>query len=165
MTQKKVCMLGSFAVGKTSLAQRFLRGVFSDPPASTVGVKIDRKPVELDGRDLNLIVWDIHGDDEFQRIHGSYLRGASGHLLVADGTRAATLETIPRLRYMAERVTPGASLVLVLNKSDATEQWKLDETAVRGLEDEGWTVVETSAKSGAGVELAFTTLARAMLDR
>ena len=39
------------------------------------------------------MLWDIYGEDEFQTVRASYLRGASGYLLVADGTRQLTLDT------------------------------------------------------------------------
>src|ERR1700675_4666549 len=90
MLQKKVCMIGSFSVGKTSLIQRFVSSIFSDRYLTTVGVKIDKKVVRVDGEDVTLVLWDLYGEDEFQKMRMSYLRGASGYLLVADGTRRAT---------------------------------------------------------------------------
>ena len=41
--QKKICMLGGFSVGKTSLVKRFVASVFSETYLTTVGVKIDKK--------------------------------------------------------------------------------------------------------------------------
>ena len=78
MIQKKICMLGSFAVGKTSLVARFVRSIYSEKYHTTVGVKIDKKQVQFDGKSMNLILWDLYGEDEFQKVHMSYLRGASG---------------------------------------------------------------------------------------
>jgi small GTP-binding protein len=86
MTQKKICMLGSFSVGKTSLVARYVSSVFSDKYLTTVGVKIDKKTVAVDGADVTLLLWDIYGEDDFQKLRMSYLRGASGYLLVVDGT-------------------------------------------------------------------------------
>ena len=61
-------MLGTFAVGKTSLVARYVHSMFSEDYQTTVGVKIDRKQVDLGDREVTLILWDLHGDDEFQRI-------------------------------------------------------------------------------------------------
>ena len=165
MTQRKVCMLGSFAVGKTSLVQRYLRGVYTERPPATVGVKIDRAVVDIDAGAVSLIVWDIHGDDEFQRIHTSYLRGARGHMLVADATRPETFGATGKLREMADAVCPGAVFVLALNKSDAVEELGIPEGALRELEAGGLPVFRTSAKSGEGVADAFAALARAVKGR
>jgi small GTP-binding protein len=162
MRQKKVCMLGGFAVGKTSLVSRYVSSIFSDSYLTTVGVKIDKKAVSLDGGPMNLMLWDIYGEDEFQTVRDSYLRGASGYLLVADGTRYATLETVVTLQQRAEAVIGRVPFLLLMNKSDLDRDWQVDERALVKLAERGWPVVKTSAKSGAGVEDAFVKLARAM---
>ena len=92
MIQKKICMVGAFATGKTSLVSRFVKSIFSDIYLTTVGVKIDKKLINFKDYELNLILWDIHGEDEFQKVRMSYMRGASGYFLVVDGTRRYTLE-------------------------------------------------------------------------
>ena len=76
--QKKLCMLGGFAVGKTSLVKRFVHSVFSDTYLTTVGVKIDKKTVELAGKTVNLILWDLSGEDDLASLRMTYLRGAAG---------------------------------------------------------------------------------------
>lgn len=165
MTQKKICMLGSFAVGKTSLVSRFVSSIFSDKYLTTIGVKIDRKPVVVDDATLNLVLWDLAGEDEFQTVQTSYLRGSSGYLLVADGTRAATLDTATALQKSAEATIGKVPFILVLNKSDLSTEWQVDPRAFGRLADQGWTVTRTSAKTGAGVEETFQRLARQMAGR
>ena len=68
-------MLGGFAVGKTSLVSRFVRSIFSDKYLTTVGVKIDKKTMKAGDREVTLVLWDINGQDEFQDVKESYLRG------------------------------------------------------------------------------------------
>jgi len=97
MIQKKVCLLGAFATGKTSLVARFVRSVFSEKYLTTVGVMIERKTLTLDRTDLNLIIWDLHGEDEFQKVRASYLRGTAGIIFVVDGTRRETLARAEQL--------------------------------------------------------------------
>ena len=162
MLQKKICMLGGFGVGKTSLVSRFVSSIFSDKYFTTVGVKIDKKSITVDGDEMTLVLWDIYGQDEFQTVRDSYLRGASGYLLVADGTRYATLETAATLQRQAEAAVGRVPFLLLLNKSDLDREWQVDERALVKLVDRGWTVMKTSAKTGAGVEEAFAKLARAM---
>ena len=91
MIQKKICMIGAFAVGKTSLVEQFVTSLFSEKYQTTMGVKIDKKLVHVMGCDMSMILWDLYGEDEFQKIRRSYLRGAAGYLLVADGSRGDTL--------------------------------------------------------------------------
>jgi hypothetical protein len=165
MISKKVCMLGGFAVGKTSLVGRFVRSIFSEKYLTTVGVKIDKKTVAVPGNDVDLVLWDIYGEDDFQKMRASYLRGASGYLLVVDGTRRATLDTARDLHRLAvDTVGPVPFLVLV-NKADLVDQWELDHDALTAMSRDGWVAVQTSAKTGEGVEEAFTRLAVAMLTR
>lgn len=159
MIQKKICMLGAFAVGKTSLVSRFVSSIFSEGYLTTVGVKIDKKTVEVPGSQVTLMLWDIAGEDELQNVRMSYLRGAAGFLLVIDGTRPGTLETARSLVVRAEEAIGKVPFIAVLNKNDLEDEWDLDENTIELLEDEGWTVVTTSAKTGDGVESAFRRLA------
>jgi small GTP-binding protein len=163
MIQKKICMLGGFAVGKTSLVARFVSSIFSDKYLSTVGVKIDKKELTVDGKDVTLMLWDIYGQDEFQTVQTSYLRGMSGYLLVVDGTRIATLDTARELQVKAAQVAGTAPFILLLNKLDLAPQWEVDEKTLFKLADQGWRIVRTSAKTGEGVQHAFEALTRAML--
>lgn len=164
MLQKKVCMLGSYAVGKTSLVRRFVTSIFSDTYLTTVGVKIDKKVLRVEEQDMTLVLWDIYGEDEFQRLRMSYLRGASGYLLVADGTRRATLDKAIAIKEAAENALGPVRFVVVLNKSDLAEEWEIDAEKENELASRGWSVMRTSAKTGEGVDQAFNTLAKAMLE-
>jgi small GTP-binding protein len=165
MLQKKICMLGGSAVGKTSLVARFVSSIFSDKYLTTVGVKIDKKPMRVDDKDVTLMLWDINGQDDFQAVQPGHLKGMSGYLLVVDGTRLATLETAKQLQELATKVAGPVPFILVLNKSDLSASWEVDEVALLKLVDRGWRVVRASAKSGDGVEPAFTMLTRAMLQQ
>jgi small GTP-binding protein len=162
MLQNKICMLGGFGVGKTSLVSRFVSSIFSDAYLTTVGVKIDKKKVSLDSGEMTLMLWDIYGQDEFQTVRDSYLRGATGYLLVADGTRYSTLDTAVALQKRAESVIGHVPFLLLLNKRDLEREWQVDEETLVTLVERGWRVVKTSAKTGEGVEDAFTRLAREM---
>jgi hypothetical protein len=165
MIQKKVCLLGSFAVGKTSLVARFVTSIFSEKYLTTVGVKIDKKTVRVGEQEVNLVLWDIEGEDEFQKLRLSYLRGASGYLLVVDGTRRATLEVALNLYRSAEEAFGAKPCVaLALNKEDLAAEWELDDGATESLAARGWTVIRTSAKTGQGVEEAFLALATKMMS-
>lgn len=163
MIQKKICMLGGFAVGKTSLVQRFVTSLFSDQYHSTVGVTIEKKTLLLDDQDITLMIWDLYGDDEFQRVRSSYLQGSSGYILVADGTRAATLEKALRLQAAIETELGHMPFVLIVNKADLRSEWEIGDEALDELRRGGWTVSTGSAKTGEGVEILFRALAEKML--
>jgi len=162
--KKKICMVGSFAVGKTSLVKRYVNSIFSEKYLTTVGVKIDKKSVAVGDHSVDLILWDIQGEDEFQKVHTAYLRGMSGYLLVADGTRLHTLDTAFNLKEMVDKEIGHIPFVLIINKKDLAAEWVIDQDSISRLSEEhGWVTMETSAKTGLGVEDAFLTLARAIL--
>jgi len=163
MIQKKICLLGAFAVGKTSLVARFVKSVYSDQYLTTVGVKVDKKSVAIDNQEVTLIVWDLAGEDEFQKVQMAYLRGASGYLLVADGTRGNTLETARMLETRTTETVGRIPFILLINKVDLSDEWEIDDRAIEEIIDRGWVVIKTSAKTGEGVEEAFTQLTRSML--
>jgi small GTP-binding protein len=161
MIQKKVCLLGSQAVGKTSLVKRFVESLFSESYKTTVGVKIDKKIVEQDGEAITLILWDIHGEDKFQRISQTYLRGMAGFLLVVDGTRPETLETARDLEALAEQTVGKVPFVLLVNKVDLKDDWAMTP---EHLKDWNVPTFYTSAKTGEQVEVAFAALVKAMTE-
>jgi small GTP-binding protein len=157
--QKKICMLGGFSVGKTSLVKRYVESVFSETYLTTVGVKIDKKTVDLSDRIVNLILWDLAGEDDISSLRMSYLRGSAGYVLVADGTRPSTLEVALSLRQRVEADLGPLPFVLLLNKNDLREQWAISDADLEDFRRNGWWVEPTSARTGAGVEDAFRALA------
>lgn len=165
MISKKICMLGSFGVGKTSLVSQYVSSIFSDKYLSTVGVKVDRKSVSVQGQDVTLMLWDLYGEDGFQSVQKSYLRGASGYLLVVDGTRFQTLASARELQKMAASVVGPVPFVVALNKADLGSEWQLDDRALLEIAELGWPLLRTSAKSGLGVQESFERLTRAMLEQ
>jgi small GTP-binding protein len=164
MLQKKICMVGSFATGKTSLVARFVNSIFSENYQTTVGVKIDKKVVDIQGKELNLILWDLYGEDEFQKVKMSYLRGSSGYLLVVDGTRRNTLEKAFNLQIRVEESIGKVPFILIINKSDLAEEWEIDELEINQVIQKGWIVIKTSAKTGWGVEEVFQTIGNRILE-
>ena len=163
MIKKKVCMLGAFAVGKTSLVQRFVYSMFSDKYKTTLGVKIDKKAVNIDDTSVELILWDLAGEDEFMKVRDSYLRGSAGFLLVADGTRQETVEIAEQLYDKMMEIVGDIPFVMLLNKSDLTDQWQVDEQKLDQLRSKGWEVTTTSALKNDNVESVFETLARKLV--
>jgi small GTP-binding protein len=163
MIKKKMCLLGSFAVGKTSLVQRFVHSIFSEKYHTTIGVKIDKKNVTVDGQEVMLMVWDIHGKDDFQEIKPSYLLGSSGIILVLDGTRRHSLDVAVSLNKLVQETIGNVPFILLLNKVDLKKQWEINTQDMEQLTELGYSVLETSAKTGQGVEEAFLSLTAQML--
>jgi small GTP-binding protein len=161
MIQKKICMVGVHGTGKTSLVQRYIHSIFSAKYHSTVGVKIDRKQVQLGDTPVNLLLWDVEGRTATQEIPASYLRGAHAVFYVADGTRRETFEQLFDLRELAREAAGDVPSIVALNKADLEDQWTLSAADSSKLITGGFHTLKTSAKTGDGVEEAFRWLATA----
>lgn len=159
MISKKICLMGSFAVGKTSLVRRFVESCFDEKYQTTIGVKIDKKVVTVNGKTVQFIIWDFEGRDDFSELKVSYLRGASGYFLVADSTRKDTLDVAIELQSQVEEYLGKKPFLLLLSKNDLTESIRIDNAKITSLENNGWRVIKTSAKTGENVEHAFQQLA------
>jgi small GTP-binding protein len=127
-------------------------------------VKLETLRIERAGRAFELVVWDLSGEDEFQTVQPSYLRGARGYLLVVDGTRKETKDVALAL---ADRVARGVGPiphVVVLNKTDQVASWELSDRDLEPFRRSGTPIVEASARTGAGVTLAFDRLVDAIVQ-
>ena len=94
MLSRKVILTGSFGVGKTSLFSRFIHDSFSDRYITTIGVKVDKKSVEVDGEKVSILLWDIAGEVTQDKVPRSYFLGASAIIYVFDLTRPSTYKNI-----------------------------------------------------------------------
>lgn len=153
MLKKKICMVGDFSVGKTSLTQKFVNNVFSEKYLTTIGVKIDTAIVN----NTKLIVWDVAGRDSLSPINASYLVGANGIVLVCDGTRKSTVRDIKDIWQIVSKRIGNVPVVVALNKADL-DDWHIDDQHVNYFKEQGWQTFETSAKDGQNVESLFQAL-------
>lgn len=161
--QKKICLLGEFAVGKTSLIRRFIEGIFDEKYLTTIGVVVSRKSVTFPEVNVNLLVWDLAGGRDFSQTN--YLAGVAGALIVCDLTRSSTLAAYHTYSRQVKQVNANAHLILLANKSDLSRQREISEEELIAVSNElGAPYLLTSAKTGEMVEYAFTELARQMLD-
>lgn len=164
MIRKKICMVGTYAVGKTSLVRRFVESLFDERYQTTVGVKVDKKLLDVGGRDVTLVLWDMAGEDDLALVRVSHLRGAAGYVLVADGTRPATLPAAEGLRDRILEELGTLPFVLVINKSDLAGQWQVTPEDLGFWRAKGWKVFVTSARTGENVEEMFHALAADVME-
>ncbi len=94
-------MLGSFSVGKSSMVRRFVESIFDEKYMTTIGVKVDKKVVNVDGQEVSLVLWDIHGEDIYQKMRMNYLRGMSGYLLPFEIVSVHLLVVLIGAAYLA----------------------------------------------------------------
>jgi GTPase SAR1 family protein len=189
MVTKKVCIFGAHGVGKRSLTSRLRDNGEAERYTATIGVQISKKEVFVGNQSMTMMVWGVTDPGNFDPMLMNYSRGMSGYLLVADGTRPSTLE---RAREIYEQICsfeppppsveeisdaePHANkpyvqfpyrevpFILLLNKSDLVEQWRIEKSNLEMLANKGWPVSVVSAKENEGVEQAFLSLGRRILN-
>ena len=161
MISKKVILTGSFGVGKTSLFNQFIYARFSDKYLTTIGVKVNKKTIEVDGREISLLVWDIAGEVSQDKVPTSYFLGASGIIYVFDLTRPSTYKNIEDdIKYLRDMVG-GGIIKIVGNKEDLVSEEQLEEISKEITLP--WDMT-TSAKTGKNVEELFQKLGSELLD-
>lgn len=156
---KKICLIGEFSVGKTSLVRRFVNNQFSDDYLTTVGVSISTRELAVpDGSVVKMIIWDIAGEDHLTSVSKSYLQGADGYLLIADGTRNSTLDAAVELKKEVNQLLGDVPFFALLNKADLVADWEAPVNEENPLyHDLHWTF--TSARTGEHVNEIFFALA------
>ncbi len=167
----KVCFIGDAGVGKTSLIKRFVLDVFDDRYIATIGTKVTKKIVEVDGSGgqakVMMLVWDIMGQKGFRELlREAYFFGAHGAVAVCDMTNKESLE---ELRYWIKALTDVAGdvpIVFAGNKADLENERVVKEQDLQELASKykGKSFL-TSAKTGKDVETVFKELALAMAER
>ncbi|MDC0602904.1 GTP-binding protein [Aliiglaciecola sp.] len=162
MIQKKICLLGASGVGKTSLVKQYVEGIFSDKYLTTIGVKIDKKVVELAVEKVQLMIWDLEGIDRYCGFQAKYLRGASAYVIITDQTRSQSLVEGMEIQRMVREVSD-IPAILIINKSDLEVAWHWTESELNGYSKEFVNTFNTSAKTGDQVEDVFKFLAQLCL--
>ncbi len=167
-SSKKICLLGDFGVGKTSLVKRFLEGVFSEKYLVTVGIQISRKLIcpEFFSQKLDLIIWDIEGHTKFKSIAPNYLKGATVAIIVGDLSRPETLENLSAHINLFIKFNPKGVVIVALNKSDLVKEEKIVKLRELNNFQDNYQVIKTiitSAKEKTNVAQVFQVLAQSII--
>ena len=170
-THKKICILGDFGVGKTSLVRRHVLNLFSAEYRATLGVDIykyrDDGVVAPDGKTVVLdeVFWDIEGSLELDNKLKAYLHGASGAVIVGDATRSETTEKIYKYAENFHSVLVGRPIVIALNKIDLVENRNGYREKMSELKESlDAPIFATSAATGDTVKDMFRCLANRILE-
>ena len=159
MLSKKIVITGHINVGKTSLFMRFLQNEFSDRYHTTIGVKVDKKTVDIDGQEVSLVLWDLAGEVSQEKVPRAYFLGASCIIFVYDLTRPVTHEKIKADIKFINKILPGCLIKIVGNKSDLLTEEELTKNKTALPTD-----IYTSAKTGENVESLFMDIGRELIS-
>lgn len=160
---KKICMLGDFAVGKTSMIRRYVLDEFDDRYITTLGTKITKKTIDLPKVEFTFQIWDIIGNVKYHKIQSQYYKGSDGAFVIFDITRFDTFENMTQWADAFLKVAPKAKFVFIANKCDLEATFDYSEHMQELASVYDASTFAASAKTGANVEIAFRALAEDIL--
>lgn len=156
---KKICVMGGYAVGKSSLLRRFINNAFQANYTGTLGVHLYRRNFICPEGQFNLYFWDLSGINPIRNLEKSYLHGAAAGMIVIDVTRSDSIDDVDQLVALWRGLYREKPLVLVANKIDAISRRVIEQEAVEEIGRKiSCPVVFASAKSGEGVDTAFNLI-------
>jgi small GTP-binding protein len=161
MISKKIILTGSFGVGKTSLFNRFVYQKFDEKYLTTIGVKIDKKSLTVNDKDITLLIWDIAGEVTQDKVPVSYFLGAAGIVYIIDLSRPHTFLNLSVDIEFLQKLLPDAAVMVVANKRDLLSEEELQE--LYNNQTLKWNF-STSAKTGENVEAMFQELGSILLN-
>ena len=154
----KVVFAGDGNVGKTTLIRAYTEGKFQASRMSTIGVDFFTHTVVLPEGTIKLSIWDMAGQAHFQFLRSDFYRGSRAAALVYDVTASESLEHLSGWHAEILKVVPDEKFIVVGNKIDLNRHPL--SSAVRSFADGiGAQYLETSAKSGEGIDKVFKALA------
>jgi small GTP-binding protein len=163
----KIVVVGASSVGKSSIVQRFVRGVFAEDIRATCGPDFYSHLVPVGTEFVRLQIWDTAGQERFRAISQSYLRNAVGAVLVFDLTAVSTFDALSEwLSDLQNGCVPNVYILVVANKSDCESSRQVGREQIQSFcTKRKLEFIETSALNGYQVEEAFSRLAREVSDR
>lgn len=160
MIAKKVLLVGNFGVGKTSLIRRFVLNEFSEDYISTIGVRVSTKTLAINNEQIKLLIWDVAGTNEEEKVPKAYFLGASAAMYVFDLSREETYNNLYDKLENIRQLSGLKNIMVVGNKKDllTTDELMNFKNKISIPID-----LITSAKENENVEDAFVTLAKQSL--
>lgn len=161
----KVVIVGNGAVGKSSMIQRYCKGIFTRNYKKTIGVDFLEKHITASGEDVRLMLWDTAGQEEFDAITKAYYRGAQACVIAFSTTDHASFEAVKKWKRKVEDECGHVPMVLVQNKIDLLHESQVDSHEVEKFaRNTGLKLFRTSVKENLNIGRVFQHLAERHIE-
>ena len=161
----KILLIGDTSVGKTSILSKYIDDIFEENQISTIGVEYKVKSLIINGRKINLRIWDSSGQERFRSITQSFFRNAEGILYIFDLTEKKTFEGVKQWLIDSESYNLNIKKILVGNKVDLVEKRKVEKEIIDNFVKKiQLKYYEMSAKDGTNIDNVFRELAEMILS-
>lgn len=160
----KVTVIGDGSVGKTSLIQKFTQGIFKTDYIKTIGAQLTNYETEIDGYRIELIFWDIAGQDEFHFLRPTFYRNSKAAIIVysleENDLGERSFKHITKWCRDVKQFCGEIPVVLFANKVDLVNEKSVDREKIQNMVKE-LNLLDyylTSAKTGQGLDQAYNAL-------
>jgi Ras-related protein Rab-1A len=162
----KILNIGDYSVGKTSLALRYTQNRFSSSYLPTLGVDFHSKNIQFDeDTTLRIVLFDTVGQEKLVSLRKRYYTGAHGAVVVFDVTRKESYDHIENWIKEVEEKCPDIPIIIVGNKTDLTDDRIIsNDEVIKKWGEKGYTVLESSAKLGEGVDDIYSIIAKKVME-
>ncbi len=164
----KIIICGDPSVGKSSLILRFTNNAFRRHYIPTLGVHVSDKIFQIKDSYIQLVLWDIAGQQKFQTMRQQFYLGSDGLFLIFDLSKPTSLESVSNWYYDIQnqlKDRPVLTGFVIGNKRDLAS--KSDSISEKGSDIARYLnlgYIETSALTGENVEQAFYTIAETLYN-
>lgn len=163
----KIVIFGEGSCGKTTLRKRFMTNVFDSNSHKTIGVEFETKEIDLDGKDVKLMIWDFAGEERFRYMFPKYIYGAMGGILMYDISDYSSFSRMNEWLSLINGTNQRFPIILLGGKSDLDDirkiSWREGERFAKSMNLYAFT--ECSSKICENVKESFETLTRMMIKR
>jgi small GTP-binding protein len=169
--KRKICLIGDWGVGKTSLIKKFVLDQFDDKYLATFGTKVTKKRIKFRKDndkifDLYLMIWDVMGQKQFIKARKMAFSGTQGALIVCDISRLDTLKNVGNWKDELFKISKPVPIIILANKYDLKEEAKFNSEDLAEVANELHAPhYFTSAKTGENVEKAFRELGKKLIKK
>ena len=162
----KLLLIGNAYVGKTLIVQKFIDNAFSKSTVSTIGMDLQSKVIEINGKKVKYLLWDTAGEERMKTMTYSYYRGCHVILVVYDVTDRKSFQNVTTWVECIDKFAKSNVLrILVGNKTDLEDKRIISKEEGKSLaEQNGLKYYEISALKITGLHEMFEDIAKEYVE-
>ena len=123
----KIVIIGDSGVGKSNLLSRFTLNQFQQDSKATIGVELQSKLYEINGKKVRIQLWDTAGQERYKSLTSAYYKGAKGAMIVYDITNSDTFDSVEKwYKQVKDLGNSEIEMIQIGNKNDLKQHRKVN---------------------------------------